>query len=83
MILDSFAVAALIATLLTLPRLLVGPSAADRIAAAQLAGTGVISTLVLMGAATSTSSFYSIALVFAGLAAVTGIAFVALGAAKS
>ncbi|WP_037263037.1 monovalent cation/H+ antiporter complex subunit F [Roseivivax halodurans] len=76
--LDFLAFVALLATLAALPRLVVGPSAADRIIAAQLAGTGTVATLILLGAATGTSALHDVALVFAALAAVSGLAFVAL-----
>ena len=77
-ILDCLAVATLVATLAVLPRLIVGPTAADRILAAQLAGTGVVATLILLGAAERTPAYFEVALVFAALAAVAGLAFVAL-----
>lgn len=79
MILELLALATLIATLAVLPRLIVGPEAADRILAAQLAGTGVVATLILLGAAGGAPALYEVALVFAALAAVAGLAFVALG----
>lgn len=79
MILDALAIATLIATLAALPRLIVGPSASDRILAAQLAGTGVVATLILLGAASESAAIFEVALVFAALAAVAGLAFVALG----
>ncbi|SLN12167.1 putative monovalent cation/H+ antiporter subunit F [Roseivivax jejudonensis] len=78
MILEVLPFLSLLATLASLPRLLLGPGAADRIVAAQLAGTGAVATLILLGAATATPPLYDVALVFAALAAVTGLAFVAL-----
>ncbi|ETX28619.1 monovalent cation/H+ antiporter complex subunit F [Roseivivax isoporae] len=76
---DVLSVAALAATLAPLPRLIVGPTAADRILAAQLSGTGTVATLILLGAASGTPALYDVALVFAALAAIAGLAFVALG----
>ncbi|KUF08743.1 monovalent cation/H+ antiporter complex subunit F [Pseudoponticoccus marisrubri] len=81
--LEFLALGALLATLASLPRLILGPRPADRIAAAQLAGTGTIATIILLGAATGTPALYDMALVFAALAAVTGLAFVALGGRSS
>ncbi|MEH6647230.1 monovalent cation/H+ antiporter complex subunit F [Sulfitobacter sp.] len=78
MILDYLALCTLVSTLAALPRLIVGPTAADRILAAQLAGTGTVATLVVLGAADNAPELFDAALVFAALAAVTGIAFVAL-----
>ena len=78
MILDLLATAALVATLAALPRLLIGPTASDRLLAAQLSGTGTVATLILLGAATNTPSLYGGALIFAALSAIAGLAFVAL-----
>lgn len=73
----------LLATLGALPRLVLGPTAADRILAAQLAGTGAVATIVVLAAGGGGTALYDVALVFAVLAAVAGIAFVALrGASK-
>jgi multicomponent Na+:H+ antiporter subunit F len=78
MILDVLTFAALLATLAALPRLVFGPSAEDRIIAAQLAGTGTVATLILLGVASGTPALYDVALVFAALAAISGLAFIAL-----
>ena len=68
----------LLATLGALPRLLAGPTDADRILAAQLGGTGAVATIVVLAAAGGDAALYDVALVFAVLAAIAGIAFVAL-----
>jgi multicomponent Na+:H+ antiporter subunit F len=78
MILSFLALCALVATLASLPRLSVGPTAADRILAAQLAGTGTVATLIVLGVADNAPALFDTALVFAALSAVTGLAFVAL-----
>lgn len=79
MIPDILALVALLATLAVVPRLVVARSAADRILAMQLAGTGTVAMLLLLGAAGNSPALFDISLVFAALAAVAGIAFVALG----
>jgi multicomponent Na+:H+ antiporter subunit F len=78
MILNYLALCTLVATLAALPRLILGPTAADRILSAQLAGTGTVATLIVLGAAGKTPGLFDIALVFAALSAVTGLAFIAL-----
>lgn len=78
MTLSFLALCALVATLAALPRLIVGPTAADRILAAQLAGTGTVATLIVLGVANNAPELFDTALVFAALSAVTGLAFVAL-----
>lgn len=78
MILDYLALCTLVSTLTALPRLIVGPTTADRILAAQLAGTGTVATLVVLGAGDNAPELFDAALVFAALAAVTGLAFVSL-----
>jgi multicomponent Na+:H+ antiporter subunit F len=78
MILNLLALCTLIATLAALPRLILGPTAADRILAAQLAGTGTVATLIVLGTADYAPALFDTALVFAALAAVTGLALVAL-----
>lgn len=78
MIFDLLATIALMATLAALPRLLIGPTDGDRILAAQLSGTGTVATLILHGAASQTPALYDVALVFAALSAITGLAFAAL-----
>jgi multicomponent Na+:H+ antiporter subunit F len=57
-------------------RVLRGPTAADRMLAAQLFGTTAVASLLLLAQASSTSYLRDIALIFALLAAVTAIAFV-------
>ena len=79
MIPDALALITLLATLAVVPRLVLARTAADRILAMQLAGTGTVGTLLLLGAAEGAPAMFDIALVFAALAAVAGIAFVALG----
>lgn len=78
MILNILAFCTLFATLAALPRLVLGPTVADRILATQLAGTGTVATLIVLGAAEKMPALFDIALVFAALAAVAGLAFVAL-----
>ncbi|MFD0982659.1 monovalent cation/H+ antiporter complex subunit F [Tropicimonas aquimaris] len=79
MIPDALALITLLATLAVVPRLVLARTAADRILAMQLAGTGTVATLLLLGAAEGAPAMFDVALVFAALAAVAGIAFVALG----
>lgn len=79
MIPDALALITLLATLAVVPRLVLARTPADRILAMQLAGTGTVATLLLLGAAEGAPAMFDIALVFAALAAVAGIAFVALG----
>ena len=57
-------------------RVLRGPSAADRMLAAQLFGTTAVAMLLLLSQATGLSAMRDVALVFALLAAVTAVAFV-------
>lgn len=83
MILSYLAVCTLIATLAALPRLIIGPTAEDRILAAQLAGTGTVATLIVLGVADNEPALFDTALVFAALSAVTGLAFVALRKTRS
>ncbi|RYH07079.1 monovalent cation/H+ antiporter complex subunit F [Tropicimonas sp. IMCC6043] len=79
MIPEILSLIALLATLAVLPRLVLARNAADCILAVQLAGTGTVAILLLLGAAEAARVMFDIALVFAALAAVAGIAFVALG----
>lgn len=79
MIPDFLALLALVTTLAILPRLVLARDAADRILAMQLAGTGTVAILLLLGAADGAHAMFEIALAFAALSAVGGIAFVALG----
>ena len=61
---------------LGLVRILRGPSAADRMMAAQLLGTGGIAVLLLLAAATGVSAAIDVALTLALLAAFASVAFV-------
>ncbi len=53
-----------------------GPTAADRMLAAQLFGTTAVAILLILAEATSNAALRDVALVFALLAAVTAVAFV-------
>ncbi|GAA5507986.1 monovalent cation/H+ antiporter complex subunit F [Novipirellula caenicola] len=53
-----------------------GPTSSDRMLAAQLMGTTGVAILLLLSEAISRPALLDVALVFALLAAVTGIAFV-------
>ena len=57
-------------------RVLRGPTAADRMLAAQLFGTTAVATLLLLAQAYGKAALRDVALVFALLAAVTAVAFV-------
>lgn len=57
-------------------RILRGPTAADRMLAAQLFGTTAVAVLLLLAQATGNTALRDVALVFALLAAVTAVAFV-------
>ena len=57
-------------------RVLRGPTAADRMLAAQLFGTKLVAVLLLLAQATDKSALRDVALMFALLAAVTAVAFV-------
>jgi multicomponent Na+:H+ antiporter subunit F len=57
-------------------RVMSGPTAADRMLAAQLFGTTAVAVLLLLAEAMGEPSFRDIALVFALLAAVAAVAFV-------
>lgn len=57
-------------------RIVRGPTAADRLLAAQLFGTTAVAILILLAHAYAQSVFIDVALVFALLAAVTTVAFV-------
>ena len=57
-------------------RVLRGPSAADRMLAAQLFGTTAVAILLLLAEATGSAALRDVALVFALLATVTAVAFV-------
>lgn len=57
-------------------RVLRGPTAADRMLAAQLFGTTAVAILLLFAEAAGSAALRDVALVFALLAAVTAVAFV-------
>ena len=57
-------------------RVLRGPTAADRMLAAQLFGTTAVAILLLLAEASGSAALRDVALVFALLAAVTAVAFV-------
>lgn len=57
-------------------RVLRGPTAADRMLAAQLFGTTAVAVLLLLAQAYANPALRDVALVFALLAAVTAVAFV-------
>ena len=57
-------------------RILRGPTAADRMLAAQLFGTTAVACLLLLAQAFDQTALRDVALVFALLAAVTAIAFI-------
>lgn len=65
----------LVSMLLSLIRVVRGPSRADRMLATQLIGTSGVALLLLLAAAFEQSAFRDVALVFALLAAVSSIAF--------
>jgi len=57
-------------------RVLRGPTAADRMLAAQLFGTTAVAVLVLLALAMENTALLDVALLFSLLAAVTAVAFV-------
>lgn len=57
-------------------RVMRGPTAADRMLAAQLFGTTAVATLLLLAEGTQQPALRDVALVFALLAAVAAVAFV-------
>jgi multicomponent Na+:H+ antiporter subunit F len=57
-------------------RVLRGPTAADRMLAAQLFGTTAVAILLLLAEASGSAGLRDVALVFALLAAVTAVVFV-------
>ncbi len=57
-------------------RVMCGPTAADRMLAAQLFGTTAVAVLMLLAQAYDAIEMIDVALVFALLAAVTAVAFV-------
>jgi len=64
------ALGVLLTLLAALPRVLRGPSAADRMLAAQLFGTAGVAFLLLLGKATDSPALLDVALVLGLLAAV-------------
>lgn len=71
-VLAAFLMANLLVSLLRVVR---GPTAADRLLAALLFGTTGVGVLLLLSKATHTPALVDVALVFALLAAITGAAF--------
>jgi len=69
----------LLSILLGLLRVMRGPTAADRMLAAQLFGTTGVAALLLLGRVFAAPAYWDVALVFAVLAAITGVAFVRRG----
>jgi multicomponent Na+:H+ antiporter subunit F len=57
-------------------RVVSGPTAADRMLAAQLFGTTAVAVLLLLAESTKIAALRDVALLFALLAAVTAVAFV-------
>ena len=57
-------------------RVMCGPTAADRMLAAQLFGTTAVAVLMLLAHAYGVTAILDVALLFALLAAVTAVAFV-------
>lgn len=74
-ILVGFAAAILLLVLLSLARVVVGPTVADRMMGAQLAGTGGIAMLMLLAGATDRPAVLDVALVLALLAAFAVVGF--------
>lgn len=72
----------LLTSIAGLVRLLHGPADVDRIMAAQLLGTGVVATLLLVAAALGSTPILDVALVLALLAAFLAAAFAADGATR-
>ena len=66
-----------------LVRVLRGPTAADRMLAAQLFGTAAVALLALLAETMAAPALRDVALVFALLAAVTAVAFVSVFAPRS
>lgn len=59
-------------------RVLRGPTAADRMLAAQLFGTTAVALLLLLAQASGNEALRDVALIFALLAAVTAVSFIQL-----
>jgi multicomponent Na+:H+ antiporter subunit F len=66
----------LISVLMGLIRILKGPTAADRMLAAQLFGTGGVAILLILAQAMQMPSLVDVALIYALLAAITMVVFV-------
>jgi len=66
----------LISVVVGLVRILRGPTAADRMMAAQLFGTGGVAILLILAQAMQMPSLVDVALIYALLAAVTLVVFV-------
>ncbi len=77
MILQIIAVLLLVIALGGLHRVVVGPTAADRMLAAQLLGSTSVAILVVLALATGHPAFFDVALVLAVLAAIAVVTFVA------
>ncbi|MCB4821314.1 monovalent cation/H+ antiporter complex subunit F [Roseicella aerolata] len=75
-LLAGFAALVLLSVAAGLARVLRGPTAADRMMAAQLLGTGGIATVLLLAAALDMPAAVDVALVLALLAAFAAVAFV-------
>jgi multicomponent Na+:H+ antiporter subunit F len=71
-----FALILLLTISLGLVRVLRGPTATDRMLAAQLFGTTAVAILLLLGQASGNTAIWDVALIFALLAAVTAVTFV-------
>jgi len=69
----------LLTVLAGMVRVMRGPTPADRMLAAQLFGTTGVAILLLLGRAAAAPAFWDVALVFAVLAAITGVAFARRG----
>lgn len=75
----AIALVLLLTVLAGMARVIRGPTAADRMLAAQLFGTTGVAILLLLGRATAAPALWDVALVFAVLAAITGVAFARRG----
>lgn len=78
----AMAAVVLVVVAVGLARLLAGPTAADRLMAAQLLGSGGVAALLLLGAGTGDDGVLDLALLLVLLAAFAGVAFV-LGATRA
>ena len=76
MLYSAMALLLLLTLLAGLWRVLRGPTAADRMLAAQLFGTTAVACLLLLAQAWGQPSLRDVALVFALLATITAVAFV-------